>query len=293
MAIGIVKKKKSFSRRFFNQVRRGTGFSLTPVAKKILGKRPYAEVENETKRRRTMAYRRRSSKRSSRRFTKRRSAFKKKRTTGLVKRVKLLEHGTEVKHKIFTDQGVAGGTAFFAGANLYGANSLLVHLNGLTRGDTVQDREGDKVTVTRIQLKIIVYLGTGIVNQTYIKYVLFTCLGHQSSLPTPSTIMSDWYGTTQWSPALLNNLNNRDNTQKYHILKTGVLHHVAPTDASIEQEIININYFKPINCSYTRGNTGGITDIDKNSIFVMLMTDTAVTVNGIHAYGEGHIFYRG
>lgn len=209
---------------------------------------------------------------------------------GMGKRVKRLEDtAEETKHIIFSDSGITGSNAAYAGGALISGTAVQLHINPLSRGTTVQSRVGDKAVFTRIHFKVQANFSTNIVSVCTVFWILYKVKNGNAGVVTANNFLLAKYGV---APAMrtLPDINNQNNPN-LNILARGQWTNIAPTDASIEEHVFNIDYRKAVHTEYRLGNAGTVADINKNALYLLLWTDTGAT--GITVYGEGHVFYHG
>lgn len=214
----------------------------------------------------------------------------------LAKRVAGLERTKEETHyRVYSDQSVTGSTAFAAGHNLRRNNPFVFHINGAERGVEVQKRLGDRTVWTKIRARITFYAGTGLADETWVKWRLVQVFRPDGSLPTAGQYFTTVFGDNE--PATLGylpNINNNDQLVRYKTLKQGTYIMRDLVSTQVQERVIDIDWYsKGIHTSHKLGNTGDITDIDKNAIFLIMWTNTTVSTNGLGLYGEMHAYFHG
>lgn len=215
----------------------------------------------------------------------------------VVSRVRQLERTKEeTKHLIYTDSFTGGGAQqFCAGHNLRIDNPFVFSINVCSRGDTVQDRTGDHAIWTKIRARIAVYFGTAVVNETWVKWRLICERRPEGNQTSASQYFTNTFGVSQPpNPCLLPNINNKDQYSRYRTLKQGTMWVRGLSDSSVEERVLDIDWYsKGINTSYTLGNGGDVTDIDRNHIYLIIWTGCQEATNGIDLYGEMQAFFHG
>jgi len=208
----------------------------------------------------------------------------------MAKRVtKLEDTAEETKHIIFSDQGIVGSNAMFAGAALQYGAPLQVYLNPLTRGTTVQNRIGDKAVITRIRIKLNFYFSSAVSDQCMIWWAIYKVKSGAAGSTTAANFLIGKYGV-QPGPNTLPDINNRYQPV-LPIIARGAYKHVAPVDATTEFQVINVNCFKKVYSEYRLGNAGTVSDMNKDALYLVVWTDRSPA--GITVYGEGHVFFHG
>jgi len=282
--------------RHFNNNITGRKRSLSaaftaPISNPVRPKRHVARYRLLTNMR-TRTYRRG---RMSARRGRRRSRYA--RRGAMAKRVARLEStAEETKHIIISDSAITGSIAGFAGVNLSAGgtpNCRQIFLNGIVRGNRVKDRHGDKVVVTSMKLNLDFTFGTAVANQQWVWWGIYTLVNGTTEVIAPNVLLSK-FGVNTPTEKTLPDINNKDNTTLIRWLKRGKYFHAAPTDATVEQYTAKIRLKKKIYCQYKNGDTGYVSDINRNAHYLIVWTAcTDTTANGISINLEGHVFFHG
>jgi hypothetical protein len=162
----------------------------------------------------------------------------------------------------------------------------------ITRGLTVQQRIGDYINITKIDLRMRTFYGSLITGDVIIRWMLVKQKTVSGTLLSPSGFCSDYFGQTQIFTNALPNWNNRDVSARYSILKKGSVYMRSSVTGATEIRDWGVFYIpkKPIRTSYTLGNGGTISDIDSNMIYLLMYTDNAN--NGLLTSCEGNVYYH-
>jgi len=168
-------------------------------------------------------------------------------------------------------------TAFNADVSTGLPNIVPLLINGLTRGDTVQERAGDHVNLGRGKLKgnLVTTNGASIVRIMVV----------MDKKPNGTALNnSAIFGTANPSSYTFLDFNNRDVYSRYTILAEQVFatDHFASDAADVNKRqvtttLIDISW----NCnnyvaSYKRGNSGTVADIDDGAVYILVQQSEAV-----------------
>ena len=214
-------------------------------------------------------------------------------TRGMAKRVRRLEDtAEETKHILFSDIALPGRRAGFAAASVYAGAPQQLYISGLTRGNTVQSRIGDKVVFTSIRFKVQCFFSSALVNQCTVNWFIYR-LNAGTVAIAATDILIGIYGTASPTMSSLPDINNR-NDQRFTVLKRGNYKHVAPSDASSENQVINIIYRKKVYSEYRFNDLGTIADQNKNALYLLIWADKPGSDPGyINIDCDGHVFFHG
>jgi len=212
----------------------------------------------------------------------------------MAKRVRRLEDtAEETKHIIFSDIGVTGSNGGFAGVSIYNTAPAQLFLTPLTRGSTVQNRIGDKVVFTAIRFKVQLFFSSALVNQCTVNWMIYRLNGGTTAI-SASNILNGIYGTSNPTMNALPDINNKNPSATYVVLKRGYYKHVAPADATAENQVMNVIYRKKVYSEYRNSNLGTVADMNKNALYLLIWSDKPSADPGlINVNGEGHVFFHG
>lgn len=185
----------------------------------------------------------------------------------LVSRISKLEKQQEIRFQDINFGNPVADTGTF------------VLLNALTLGDQNGNREGTKIDMKSIQLRI-----TGVDTDTYQQFRAILFIDKQSNGAAP--ILSDILQTTS---NVIHTMKTWNTRQRFRILwdKSWAADTTAPLGYSSMK--LPLKYYKKLNVStyYNAGNTGGIADINKNALQLLLLSDSnVVTHPAIQVYGR-------
>lgn len=178
--------------------------------------------------------------------------------------------------------------------NLRKNNPYCLHVNGLTRGITVRERIGDHAVWTKIRGRLAIFTGTSISSEVFVKWRLIQWYRPDGSDLTASQYFLDTYGIAEPNIHHMPNILNRNQVVRYKTLAQGTkwIRHVS--DSATEETIIDIDWYsKGVRTSYVRSNNGNFTDIDRNSIYLIMWTGATATVGGMDVYGELQCRFHG
>lgn len=210
---------------------------------------------------------------------------------------RLNNYSSPAKHILFSDNGVTGGnTTAFATNALYNSQPLLHWCNPCARGTTVQQRVGDITKISKIDFNIRTTYGTAVDGDVIIRYMLFSHKTPNGTGKTANTFCTEYFGdATPHTNAIPNN-NNQVLKEEYRVLKEGSLTMRASMASVTEIRDWKIQWIgkSPIQCGYTLGNTGGLSDLDSNAIYLLMFTDfpTIGATNGINSFIEGNVYFH-
>jgi len=212
----------------------------------------------------------------------------------MAKRVRKLEDtAEETKHIIFSDSGVTGSNAGFAAVSIFTGSPAQLFLTPLTRGTTVQSRVGDKVVFTSIRFKLQFFFSSDLTYQCTVNWMIYKLKAGTTAI-TAANILAGIYGTSSPTAIALPDINNQNKEATFTVLKKGWYKHVAPTDATQENQVMNVIYRKKVYSEYRLGNAGTVADMNKNALYLLIWTDHAAADPGlINVNCEGHVFYHG
>jgi len=210
----------------------------------------------------------------------------------------------EAKHIVFTDTSVPaarvspwlGNINIRFPANYFGSQCLNAYP---VRGNTAQERIGDKIVTTKFHAKINVVFGSAVVDKAYVEWALVNVkeargLNHNNPGANDEFFMRRYGTLVNQGPTeqALPNINNRSPSLRFKVLKKGRVDVYNPLDSTAENRIINIMWMGRIESDHSLGTTGTFADIDKNAMYLYIWTNCPVTTNGISINGEAHLYYR-
>lgn len=142
-------------------------------------------------------------------------------------------------------------------------------MNGLTRGDQINQRGGRQVRFKSIQLKGTISrssASTGVGDR--LRIVVFIDKQANASAPSFSDLFENVLGATP----NVSTFRNLDNRKRFVILNDRV-YNLDADDPSREY-----NYYRKLDMKtiYDDGNAGTIADITTNSLYVMVVSNTSV-----------------
>lgn len=293
----LYKKKKTPGRRIYNQIRRGLGLSIPSLTKKVLGKRPYAEIENEEKMARTRKFSRRGSRTSKRRGTSRRRPAKKSLSSKVYKIQKQLNGPTKY---LFWAAGVTGSQADWA-FNLN--NASYQHLMTVAPREStsaiVQARTGDKTYVTGIHIEAELRAGTSIAEDAYV-YML---LVQQKKVDGGTTdFCLDYFGTSTPETYSQPNFNNDTKRANWRILTWKKVLMTQLVAGQMDRRKVNIGWKKKgtqkgLVVNQQLNSTGGISSTSTGAIYFVaycpgITTGGAIGVNYVQMYGQARLYFK-
>jgi len=164
-----------------------------------------------------------------------------------------------------------------------------------TRGNTVQQRSGDFIKVSKISLKMRTTYGTSVDGDVIIKWMLICHKNSGGATLSATAFCADYFGRNTPYTNAIPNYNNKVASSRYKILKKGTIYMRASMASVTEIRDWSINYMPktPVKVGYTLGNVGTSADIDSNNIYLLMYTDCAVTgANGIYSFMEGNVYYH-
>lgn len=211
-----------------------------------------------------------------------------KQIVALKKKVKTLEPEVQVKH-------IAQGIISFDQAN-----PKVYTMNGLAKGDNVDNRAGNMVKAKKLQISMQLFANSGtLLFDTLIRVLLIkesTALGSALSL-------SQVFGSTTPLSYFVQNHQTRDQ-KRYTILKD-VTVGIGPVNTSVNgagvstvalqgyPSIRDIKWSVPLNTNvnHSRGNAGTEADIETNSYSLVFITDVS-TLNAVAHRFEANYFFQ-
>lgn len=177
----------------------------------------------------------------------------------------------EVKYLINSTQGGAGSPLAVAVTT---ATPLVLLLNAMVRGTNVQQRVADKANMLQFIFKGQLFTSPASYAGSGFAFRVLVVADREANGSTLS--VSDLFGTTTPGTQALYNINNRNIARKYHIFADkrfpigGTVSNL-PSYVQLEMDIS----LKGIETGYERGNTGTITDIDTNALYLICICDNA------------------
>lgn len=137
-------------------------------------------------------------------------------------------------------------------------SGTLILLNGMTKGDSINTREGRTLRIKSVQLHININMNTS-ATRTRLKWALVIDKQVNGAAPNISDIYDN----------VLLNFRNLNNRKRFVILKQGL---VNTNDDFPERDK---SYYKRLNFKtiYNAGNAGSIADINTNSFYLLLLSD--------------------
>jgi len=201
---------------------------------------------------------------------KRGKGFNGKSLKSLVTYVKTNLPAPEKKYKLVTEASIVSWTAAGGKPNL-----APIFVNGLTRGDTVQERAGDTINLGRGKLKGNLITTNGIC-QVRIMIVL-------DKKPNGVTLTnSELFNTTAPTATTFLNFNNRDVYSRYTILAEQVFNvdNIIDNETIVPSKCAATLIDMSWNCnsyvgSYKRGNAGTIADLDDGAVYICVQQSDA------------------
>lgn len=200
-----------------------------------------------------------------------------KRRWPVYKRLARLEAGfvKPEKHYKLTQTATLGATS---------AAPALVLLNGLSRGDTVQDRTGDCVNLGKGHVSGFLHTaGTGVINAFDAR--LLVILDSQPN--TAALTAAILFGSATPTPQQMYNFNNYDFFKRFTVLhdeKISLNDNMTYDGNSFQptQNSRPIDFgwdCKQFKADYAGGNAGTIADIRSGSIYMVLITNNSTGLN--------------
>jgi len=210
---------------------------------------------------------------------------------------RLNNYSSPAKHILWSDNGVIGGnTSNFSGYALNNSQPIIQFMAPCSRGTTVQNRIGDIIKVSKIDLHIRTTYGSIVDGDVIIRYLLFAHKVPNGTGKTASNFLNEFYGDSTPHTNAIPNWNNHDLNEKYKVLKEGSITMRASMASVTEIRDWRIQWIgtTPLQCGYTLGTVGGIGDVDSNAIYLVMFTDFANTAEGnsINSFIEGNIYFH-
>lgn len=224
--------------------------------------------------------------------TKRVDVAQNKKIENLEKKFKSLKEEIEVKHKDTLLSGVELVSAPVAGTNI-----LL--LNGLSQGNTNITRIGDNVKITSIQFRGRLTSAIALLGTSRPRVIIFWDKQANGAAPAATDLLDNSVITR-----LTDSPYNHDYIERFDILydKTWVIDSNAVADfdpatgttSTVMPKSVKINKYKKLQrkVNYGLGNAGTVADISHNSLYLMLISETATGSNPPTAFMGIRINYR-
>lgn len=215
--------------------------------------------------------------------------------TGLTNRVRALENSKEeAKHIIYSDDAVPAATVLTNSFNVRAAAPFIGLLNPLSRGTTVQQRIGDKVMWTSLNLNLHIYANGNITDETWVRWRLVKHIQPLGTALSASSYLAINFGVSAPGlPFMMRNINNQDPKDRFATLKSGIIKFTNVSNSGQEVKMIPIRYRKPIETSYHLGNNGTIADIARNALYLIVWTNSSITTGGLTISCEAQVFFHG
>lgn len=177
--------------------------------------------------------------------------------------IKKIQRNVEVKYVDTSVNAVISG------------NATLALLNGLQTGDTDNTRSGNMVQATSISLRGWVQRTGTTGTSGAFRLLLFWDQQANQTAPTSDDVITTPHLYSQY---------NRDNQKRFKILydKVFTIHPQYTSQLMFHPLIIKRKLSRQV--KYDDGNVGDITDITTNSLYYMLITDSAAVGDFTHRW---------
>lgn len=214
----------------------------------------------------------------------------------LSKKITNLKRGVELKQLQNNQSSYANPPSTLTTTLTRGGGFTLALLNGSIQGTSTVTRIGDKIKMTSFQISGQIYPTAGGATLGYnipVRIICFLSKKPKGVVPSVSTsgtaagTSALFYNTGGGGPTTYQQYDTGVNMAMYenykilvdktYTLKTLVGAYVPSTDADNSvNPFINFNIRKKLGIisDYSRGNAGGITDMEANALYVVFITDT-------------------
>lgn len=153
-------------------------------------------------------------------------------------------------------------------------NATRILLNGLSTGDSTNQRNGQSIKVTQIYCQLKFNLNASATDTT-IRYMLILDRDPRGVIYNISDLLQDYTNYPITSP-----LNLDSNVRRYTVLMDRRL----KLNTNYPETIRRINVKRPIHVRYDPDDTGTITDIAYNSIYLMFLSDESTNYPTVQYY---------
>lgn len=187
-------------------------------------------------------------------------ALHRRRQYGSVKkRLARLEMTMPIPERKYVLTNPTGGAAY-----LVDDQPVVTLLNPLTRGDTVQNRDGDKIRVKQVYLQYKIQTGGGTDFHTQAWRVMVVVdMENNAQLLNTTTLM----GSAAPSTIALYNFNNYDWFKRFKVLYDKSGGWTTTGDSAIWCD--TLNWKGDFTADYAGGNTGDYTDLRSGAIYLI------------------------
>ena len=149
-----------------------------------------------------------------------------------------------------------------------GSNWSLQLLNGLQKGTNNTNRVGDSIKVKSIEVKSGTYLTSSFTGlYMRVRRIIFIDLQPNAGVPTQASLLENVL--SDWTYAF----KNLDNKKRFVILKDDVVTMSPNTNAAIQ--FPDYYYKMNMHTAYDSSNSGDITDISTNAIYIAYMSNSS------------------
>lgn len=222
--------------------------------------------------------------RMARTYVKIKKSYKKgKNSMGLTKRVKKVERKVNHITRTIEDKVITYGLTTLTGIQQTVPYTQL--LNPLAQGTTDSTRLGKEVTYKMIDLRI--YLGIA-TNAFRAQSVFRVILVKERPSLGGSLSLNSLLGTNTPQSISVYNFDNRDWKSRFTVYYDQV-HRV---DGIVFSKSLRIKKKLNFTTNYARGNAGDVTDIDSNSLWLVILTDYPADLTSLGYKYEYNLFYE-
>lgn len=155
--------------------------------------------------------------------------------------------------------------------NVTSGSGQLILLNGLTKGDDYDNRDGRRIRMKSVELSLISLINAS-ATDTVVKW--FIVLDKQPNVSAP--VLGDIFDSG------LHAIRNLDNRSRFLILKKGV-HNL---NSNYPEKSTKCYRRLDIRTTYDASNVGDITDITTNSLYLVLASDEATNTPNVKYYSR-------
>lgn len=201
----------------------------------------------------------------------------------IVKRVKKVEKKVNRIASNIEDKVKFGGVATLTG--IQSTVPYTVLLNGLSQGTDTGQRMGSEVNWKYIDLRIFLGIAT---NAFRAESTFRVMLVKEKPALGGSLSLTSLFGSTQPESIDTYNYDNRDFKTRFMIFYDQV-HRV---DGIVFSKFINIKKRLNFKTNYSRGNAGDVTDIDTNSLWLLIFTDYPTDTTSLGYKYAYNLFYE-
>ena len=168
----------------------------------------------------------------------------------------------------------AGSMASVAVPDYTGA-PIIKLLNGIARGDDINERNGRQVIMKSVQINMVFRPSSTQANQlpTVVRMMLVYDKQTNATAPTIANILAP-PGSEPWNCAALRNLEYRD---RFIVLKDDFIPIASATATALQMPYTPHKVFLPINLpvTFNAGDNGTVADIATGSLYLIMLSHLA------------------